>query len=98
MSYLIKYGERKSYDVLNHRVKLYTQKIKRQEMDYETLAQIMLEEIPHIVNPTDLRNVQRFLRLRAQLKKQRREQKQGPLKNNVAVRCDLFGIVHETTA
>lgn len=98
MSYLRKYGDRKSHDVLNHRVKVYTEKIKRQEMDYECLAQTVLEEIPRIVKPNDLRNVQRFLRLRAQLKKQRREQEQGAPKNSVTVRCGLFGILHEASA
>lgn len=96
LSYLRKHGDKESYELVKQRVQICTERSQRQEPGYEHLAQAVLQEIPQIVKPAHLQKVQAYLRLRA-LQKRAKHQRKGSPRNTVIVRCDLFGILHQSS-
>ena len=95
--YLQKRGDFKSYHALKERVHVCQEKSRRREPGYESLARALLQEIPSIVKASDLHNVRAYLRLRVLQKNQRkRKDSSSDMTSKAVVRCNLFGILHQT--
>ena len=99
LKYLQNSGDLKAYEALRHRVRVCTEKARRQEPGYECVAKAVLEEIPHIIKASDLRRVQAIVRARTLKKRQQqlRKESENVSTEDSATNCEQLGIFDQAT-
>lgn len=102
LKYLQKHGDRDTHKRLQERVRICTEKANRQEPGYECIAKTILQEIPKIVQASDLRRVQAVLQLRVRRQKEEARQKTGSAdkdnKGSDSYGCEKFDIFQQVSA
>lgn len=96
LKYLKNQGDLEAYETLKKRVQPRIDCATTNGQSFQCAARAVLEDLPRIVKPSDLRRVRCYLRHRVQQKKQR--QNKQPSCVTTTVRCNLFGISHDVSA